>query len=213
MPDSKPLVIVGAGALGREVCALVEAINDDTPRWNVIGFVDDDDELQGGSVLGYPVHGSVHWLSQQDDPSYIIAIGDGQTRRSIANTLASSNVSPTSLQHPSVSIHRTTSVDPGTLLCNGAAPTVNVEIGPHVVIDQQCTIGHDSTLEAFTTLYPGVQVSGSVHVENGVTLGANSVVLPGMSIGARATVGAGAVVTNDLPAGCTAVGIPARPQS
>lgn len=49
-----------------------------------------------------------------------------------------------------------------------------------------------------------------VVVGAGVWLGARVVVLPGVTIGDGAVVGAGAVVSHDLPAGCIAVGVPAR---
>ena len=213
MPDHSPLVIVGAGGLGREVAALVEARNEQSPTWTLRGFVDDDEDLQNTSILRYPVLGPVDWLSQQEDLSFVVAIGDGTARHDIAAQLADAPIRPAPLLHPSVSVHRTTSVGSGAILCARASPTVNVQIGPHVVIDQHCTVGHDSTLTSFVTLHPGARVSGSVHLEPGVTMGAGSVVLPDTRIGAGTTVGAGAVVTEDLPADCTAVGVPARPLS
>ena len=47
-------------------------------------------------------------------------------------------------------------------------------------------------------------------VEDGVSLGSGAVILGGVRIGARALVGAGAVVTRDVPAGTTVAGVPAR---
>ena len=47
-------------------------------------------------------------------------------------------------------------------------------------------------------------------VKKGATIGANATILPGLIIGEGAMVGAGAVVTKDVPPGCTVVGNPAR---
>lgn len=63
---------------------------------------------------------------------------------------------------------------------------------------------------------PGVPVMDQEKIERDVVvgadvwLGARVIVLPGVTIGDGAVVGAGAVVAHDLPAGCIAVGVPAR---
>jgi acetyltransferase-like isoleucine patch superfamily enzyme len=48
-------------------------------------------------------------------------------------------------------------------------------------------------------------------VGNGASIGAHSVILPGVRIGRNATVGAGSVVTTDVPDSATVCGNPARP--
>lgn len=213
MPDLPSLVIVGAGGLGREVAALVETINRDTPTWALTGFVDDDDALRNDSVMGYPVRGTVDWLTRQMDLHFVIAVGDGALRERIAEQLGDCAVRPATLAHPATSVHRTTQVGAGSVLCRGVAPTVNLHIGPHAFLNLNCTVGHDSILKSFVTLHPGVHISGSVRLGKGVSMGTGAVVIPDTTIGANTTVGAGAVVTEDLPANCTAVGTPARPLS
>jgi len=52
--------------------------------------------------------------------------------------------------------------------------------------------------------------AGGVVVERGAALGARSVIVAGVTIGAWALVGAGAVVTKDVPAHALVVGVPAR---
>lgn len=213
MPDLSSLVLVGAGGFGREMVAVVEAVNDHTVTWDLVGFADDDADLQGTDVMGHPVRGDVNWLANQGGLHFALTIGDGEDRRRIAGQLGPAEVQPATLVHPSVSVHRTTTVGDGAMLCQGASLTVNVSVGAHAILDQGCTVGHDAVLDSFVSLRPGTHVSGAVHLERGVTMGAGSVVLPEVTVGANATVGAGAVVTEDLPANCTAVGVPARPRS
>jgi UDP-2-acetamido-3-amino-2,3-dideoxy-glucuronate N-acetyltransferase len=50
----------------------------------------------------------------------------------------------------------------------------------------------------------------STLVERGASIGSGAVIMAGVRIGARALVGAGAVVTHDVPAGETVAGVPAR---
>ncbi len=212
MPDPTPLLLVGAGGFGREVAALVETLNQQALTWNLRGFVDDDPALRDATVMEIPVRGDVDWLTRQTDLSVSLTIGDGSARRAVADRLTATDLQPATLVHPTVSVHRTVYLGPGTILCQGAAPTVDVQIGPHAVLDQHCTVGHDAVLDAFVSLRPGARISGSAHLKQAVTVGAGAVVLPDVTIGAGTTVGAGAVVTEDLPPDCTAVGRPARPQ-
>jgi acetyltransferase-like isoleucine patch superfamily enzyme len=55
------------------------------------------------------------------------------------------------------------------------------------------------------------RTAAPITIENDVWLGANVTVLPGVTIHEGAIVGAGAVVTKDVPAHTTVAGVPARP--
>ncbi|MBU1329272.1 MAG: sugar O-acetyltransferase [Gammaproteobacteria bacterium] len=56
----------------------------------------------------------------------------------------------------------------------------------------------------------GLERGLPISVGRNVWIGAGALVLPGVTIGDDAVVGAGSVVTRDVPAGCTVVGNPAR---
>ena len=49
-----------------------------------------------------------------------------------------------------------------------------------------------------------------IHIGNNVWIGANSVILPGVNIGDNSVIGAGSVVTKDIPSNVVAVGNPCR---
>ena len=55
-----------------------------------------------------------------------------------------------------------------------------------------------------------VEYGKPIVVGNHVWIGANATVLPGVTIGDNAVIGAGAVVSRDIPANCVAAGVPAR---
>ena len=58
----KDLYIIGAGGFGREVAWLVERINCVNPTWNLVGFIDDQEELWGTYEDGIEVLGSCEYL-------------------------------------------------------------------------------------------------------------------------------------------------------
>jgi sugar O-acyltransferase (sialic acid O-acetyltransferase NeuD family) len=209
-----PLVIVGAGGLGRETAFLVEQINstaDAEARWDLRGFADDNPALHDRRVLGHSVLGGTAWLTEQRSLRYTIAVGDSAQRKRLARDLEKTPLQAASLLHPSVAVHRTTHVKTGAIICAGVALTVDVHIGRYALVDVNSSVSHDAVVEDFATVHPGAHLTGNARLEAGAELGAGAVVLPGVSVGAHAVVGAGAVVHRDLPASCTATGVPARP--
>ncbi len=78
-----------------------------------------------------------------------------------------------------------------------------VEIGDDVVILQQVTIGASHVKNIYTK-------SDFPTIKNGVILGTGSKILGGITIHEGAIIGANAVVLKSVPAGCVAVGVPAR---
>ena len=56
----------------------------------------------------------------------------------------------------------------------------------------------------------GLQFNKQVHIGKNVWIGANATILPGVNIGDNSVIGAGAVVTKDIPSNVVAVGNPAR---
>jgi len=81
-----------------------------------------------------------------------------------------------------------------------------VGIGPFVKI---LTLSHIEKDRNEPVLYSEQKYS-KVVIEYGVDLGIGSIILPGIRIGKNSIVGAGAVVTKNLPAYCVAAGVPAK---
>ncbi len=82
----------------------------------------------------------------------------------------------------------------------------DVYFGPNVYVTDQ----NHSNADPSQPIGNQSDVEQPVRIGAGSWLGANSVVLPGVTIGQRCIIGAGAVVTNDIPANSVAVGSPAK---
>lgn len=79
-----------------------------------------------------------------------------------------------------------------------------VMFAPNVTV---ATAGHPINPEL---RYQAMQYNIPVHIGNNVWIGANAVVLPGVTIGDNSVIGAGSVVTKDIPANVVAVGNPCK---
>jgi len=80
-----------------------------------------------------------------------------------------------------------------------------VKFGPNVTI---VTAGHPVLPELRKD--PALQFNKDVHIEECVWIGAGVIVLPGVTIGKNSVIGAGSIVTRDIPENVVAVGNPCR---
>ena len=111
----------------------------------------------------------------------------------------------------------------------------NVNICSHCLIENDVTIGHNVTVKSGVQIWDGITIENDVFIGPNVTftndkvprskqypdeflktrvckgasIGANATILPGIIIGEGAMVGAGAVVTKNVPANITVYGNPA----
>lgn len=138
--------------------------------------------------------------------------------------------------HPTVKFGENTFVWSFAVICEGVEIGGNSVVGSNSFIGKNCKIGdrvriqsnvflsNGTIIEDDVIIGPGVSMTDDKYpivcnpsylslppyIERGCSIGAGAVILPGVRIGEKALVGAGAVVTRDVPSGTTVVGCPAK---
>jgi sugar O-acyltransferase (sialic acid O-acetyltransferase NeuD family) len=161
-------------------------------------------------VGGLPVLGGEAWLGENQGIAIALGIGSPAARRRVVRRIESLAASFPVLIHPTATIQERVAVERGVVVGPGAVATVDIVLGEFAVLNVLASISHDSRLGAYSTLAPRVTLSGNTILGDGCDVGVGASLVPGVRVGEWSVIGAGAVVTGDLPPNCTAVGVPAR---
>jgi sugar O-acyltransferase (sialic acid O-acetyltransferase NeuD family) len=213
---TEPIVIVGAGGFGREVIDIIDAINAQAhaPVWDVVGVVDDAPtkvNLERLERRGTPFLGATDEpLAWPNRVHYVVGIGSPRVRHMIADRYDDALMRAATLVHPSATRGFDVRVGEGSVICAGVRLTTNIELGRHVHLNLNATVGHDTTVRDFVTVNPLASISGDCLIDSGVLVGVAGVVLNGLTVGKNATVGGSACVVRDVPPDVVVKGIPAR---
>ena len=206
-----PIVIYGTGGHGRETALLVRSMIQAGTPWQLSGYLDDDTTQHHRLIGDLPVLGTSSILAAQPGLFAVaLGIGSPNARRQIVARIRSWVHSFPVLIHPSVPAFERVHLGDGSQVHAGTVLTTDIHVGNFAILNRHVDVSHDCTIDDWATLAPGVTLTGGVSVGEGADLGARAACIPCVHIGAWSVIGAGAVVTRDIPDGVTAVGVPAR---
>lgn len=200
---SKEVIIIGASGHGKVIADIIQL------NGNIVkGFLDDNEKIQGKSIVGFPVLGKTEDYVKYPDCEFVIAIGDADIRKRLADSL---DVKWHTAVHPKATVSKLdTSIGEGTVVMANAVVNPSAKIGRHCIINTGAVVEHDNVLGDFVHISPNTTLAGAVTVGEMTHIGAGSAVKQVISITSDCIIGAGTVVIKDITQSGTYVGVPAR---
>lgn len=203
---AKSIAILGASGHGKVLAELAELNG-----YTHIAFFDDTwpekAQLEHWSIVG---DSSVLFDSLEYFDACIVAIGNNSVRLNKLVALQKNKASLVSLIHPKATVSRYAQLGIGSVVMANATINPFARVGMGGIINTGAVVEHDCILGRVVHLSPNSALAGGSHLGDGVWLGIGSVTKQLVRIGTNTIIGAGAVVTKDIPSNVIAVGIPAE---
>ena len=203
------VVIVGGGGHGKVVLDILRSSGRSRP----VGFLDADPFLAGSTIHGLPVLGQINLipkLKSQRISGAIVAIGDNLARLRYANTLQEQGLELVNAIHPSATVSPSATIGKNVVIAAGSVVGPDAVISDSVIVNTGALVDHECRIDRGVHICPGVALAGRVQVGEMAFLGLGCRIIQCLIVGRQATVGAGAVVIEDVPELATVVGVPAR---
>lgn len=210
----KKLVIVGGKGNGTNIASLIEDINRDDPRWELLGFFNDDNKI-GDTLHGYSVIGKPEDMMDKKykDVSFVYTFITMQYGKNNAKRLLEMDVPadrfPT-LIHPSAVISRYTKIGHGLIIMPNVYIASYAEIGNHSTLLRAFNLGHGSSMSDFCYGGNNAVIGADVVMKEGAYIGTSAVTRERVTLGEWCIVGIGSVVIRDVPPMTVVAGNPAK---
>jgi len=209
---ARRFVIVGYGGLARELLDSLASADFRLGTYEFSGFValDPADSHPQSRRADKEVFLESEFLARPSCNYFVPAVADPSRRNIIANDYEAQGLEPLTFIHPSAQVSSDASIGTGSIVGIGSYLGPGSVLGPYSLADRYSLIGHDAKVDDFSTIHAGANLSGFSQVASLSVIGAAACLLPQVRVGRNSVVGAGSVVTKDVPDCVTVMGNPAR---
>ncbi|MGD1075619.1 MAG: acetyltransferase [Thermodesulfovibrionales bacterium] len=203
----REVVIIGSGGHAKVIIDILKGAAEYKP----VGFTDPASGQK--EIMGVPLLGDdsvLPSLYKKGLKYAFVAVGENRLRADLARLVIELGFELINAVSSHSYVSEWAALGRGIAIMPGAIVNPYANIGDHAIINTGATIDHDCVIESCCHVAPGCHVAGNVRIGTGTLLGIGSTVIPKTTIGAWSIIGAGTVVTGDLPEYAVARGVPAR---
>ena len=211
---SQPVILLGHAGNYADIVDLIEDLRDaGDRRYEVLGFLDNREEMQGRSFHGYPVLGRYADAGRFPEALFSTWIGGTKTYLDRPRVIGELRVPAerfVTLVHSTSYVSRRARLGRGVVVYQNCTLSNNVVLGDHALALPNVVLSHDDEIGDYAVITGGVAISGGVRVGRSCYLGTNCSIHQGLTIGEGSLIGMGSVVRHDVPPFSVVVGNPAR---
>jgi UDP-N-acetylbacillosamine N-acetyltransferase len=183
-------------------------------EYEIWGLLDDSNPPRGSShIYGLPILGGADCLDELKRTGIahlICGIGNCSARLRLASAAKEKGFQLGIAAHPHAVIAENAEVGCGSVIAAGAVVNPGAKVGENVIINTCASVDHECSIGDGVHLGPGVHLGGLVKIEEGAWIGIGATICDRIRIGSHSIIGAGSVVTKDVPPGVVAYGVPAK---
>ncbi|MEO7299878.1 MAG: acetyltransferase [Verrucomicrobiota bacterium] len=181
-------------------------------RYDIVGFLDDGNperrEVDGINIVGGREQLDRLWLDGVKN--LIFGFGDCRARLRLAASARVKGFQFATAIHPRAVVADQTSIGSGVVIAAAAVVCPGAQLGENVIINTGATVDHGCRIGEAVHIGPGVHLGGFVTIGEGAWVCIGATVCDRIRIGANSIVGAGSVITKDVPDGVVVYGVPGR---
>lgn len=204
------LVIWGASGHALVVADIVRLRGE----FEIVGLLDDVNPQRAGERFnGLAILGGreqLPRLKEEGVTHVTFGFGDCPARFRLASVIREAGFRFASAIHPMSAVAADASVAGGVVIAAGAVVNSGARIGANSIINSGASVDHECVIGEAVHLSPGVHLGGRVRVGDATWVCIGATVLDRIQIGARSIIGAGAVITRDVPEGVVVYGVPGK---
>lgn len=206
----KKVIILGTSGHSKVITEIFRAANE----FQILGYLDSGsthEKFENLPILGNEDN---YFSSNKIDEStyFFIAIGDNYLRHTISIKLKALHpqIKFATAVHPTAVVSDSAVIGEGTCIMANTVINANSKIGSHCILNTASSLDHDSVMDDYSSLAPGVHTGGNVVIGACSAISIGSIIIHKIIVGEHTVIGAGSTVTRNIEPFSVAFGSPCK---